>query len=115
VTAAMSQLRPVHNSKGWRSSGDQSFDARMIRSLSTSHKLPRRSERLRAKGLLTSRQIAELIGSKHLLVDYWRQKGLLNGIRLNDKNEYLYEHPNADTIQQIKRRIKLSKPTTYPG
>jgi transposase-like protein len=37
------------------------------------------------------------------------------GLRLNDKNEYLYEHPNADTIQQIKRRIKLSKPTTYPG
>ena len=114
MTAAMSQLRPVHNSKGWRSSGNQSFDARMIRSLSTSHKLPRRSERLRAKGLLTSRQIAELIGSKHLLVDYWRQKGLLNGIRLNE-NEYLYEHPNADTIQQIKRRINLRKPTTYPG
>jgi hypothetical protein len=74
-----------------------------------------RSERLRAKGLLTARQIAELIGSKPLLVDYWREVGLLNGIRLNDKNEYLYEHPNADAIQQIKRRIKLRKSTTYPG
>ena len=86
----------------------------MIRSLSTNHKLPSRSARLRAKGLLTAKQIAELIASKHRLVNYWRQKGLLNGIRLNDKNEYLYEHPNEDTIQQIKRRIKLSKPTTYP-
>jgi len=110
-----SEIAAKLNSKGWRSSGNQLFDARMIRSLSTSHKLPSRSERLRAKGLLTARQIAELIGSKHLLVDYWRRKGLLNGIRLNDKNEYFYEHPNADTIQQIKRRIKLSKPTTYPG
>jgi acetylornithine/succinyldiaminopimelate/putrescine aminotransferase len=86
----------------------------MIRSLSTNHKLPSRSARLRAKGLLTAKQIAELIASKHRLVHYWRQKGLLNGIRLNDKNEYLYEHPNEDTIQQIKRRINLSKPTTYP-
>jgi hypothetical protein len=103
------------NSKGWRSSGNHPFNARMIRSLSTSHKLPSRSERLRAKGLLTARQIAELIGSKPLLVDYWREVGLLNGVRLNDKNEYLYEHPDADNIQQIKRRIKLRKSITYPG
>ena len=109
-----SEIAAKLNSKGWRSSGNQLFDARMIRSLSTNHKLPSRSARLREKGLLTAKQIAELIASKHRLVDYWRQKGLLNGIRLNDKNEYLYEHPNADTIQQIKRRIKLSKPTTYP-
>jgi hypothetical protein len=87
----------------------------MIRSLSTSYKLLNRSLRLRAKGLLTVRQIADLIGSKPLSVNYWREVGLLNGVRLNDKNEYLYEHPNADTIQQIKRRIKLKKPTTYPG
>ena len=110
-----SEIAAELNSKGWRSSGNQSFNARMIRSLSTSHKLPSRSERLRAKGLLTARQIAELIGSKPLQVDYWREVGLLNGIRLNDKNEYLYEHPNADTIQQIKRRIKMRKPTTYSG
>jgi len=110
-----SEIATELNSKGWRSSANLPFNARMIRSLSTSHKLPSRSERLRAKGLLTPSQIAELIGSKPLLVDYWRAVGLLNGIRLNDKNEYLYEHPNANTIQQIKRRIKLRKPTTYPG
>ena len=86
----------------------------MIYRLRTSHKLPSRTERLRAKGLLNAREIAELIGSKPLLVDYWRQQGLLKGIRLNDKNEYLYERPDADAIQQIKRRIRLKKPTTYP-
>jgi hypothetical protein len=110
-----SEIAAELNNKGWRSSGNQSFNARIIRSLRRSHKLPSRSERLRAQGLLTPRQIAELTGSKPLLVDYWREVGLLNGIRLNDKNEYLYEHPNADTIQQIKRRTKLRKPTTYPG
>jgi hypothetical protein len=110
-----SEIAAELNSKGWRSSGNHSFNARMIRSLSTSHKLPSRNQRLRAKGLVPARQIAELIGSKPNLVDYWREVGLLNGIRLNDKNEYLYEHPNADTIQQIKRRIKLRKPITYSG
>jgi DNA invertase Pin-like site-specific DNA recombinase len=110
-----SEIADQLNNKGWRSSGNQSFDARRIHSLRTSHKLPSRSERLGAKGLLTARQIAELIGSKPLQVDYWREVGLLNGIRLNDKNEYLYEQPNVDTIQQINRRMKLRKPTTYPG
>jgi hypothetical protein len=110
-----SEIANELNSKGWRSSGNQSFSARRIQSLRTSHKLPSRSERLRAKGLLTARQIAEMIGSKPLQVDYWREVGLLNGIRLNDKNEYLYEGPNPDAIQQIKRRIKIKKTTTCSG
>jgi DNA invertase Pin-like site-specific DNA recombinase len=110
-----SEIADQLNNKGWCSSGNQSFNAQRIHSLRASHKLPSRSARLRAKGLLTARQIAELIGSKPLQVDYWREVGLLNGIRLNDKNEYLYEQPNVDTIQQINRRMKLRKPTTYPG
>ena len=78
----------------------------MIYKLRTSHKLLSRTQRLRAKGLLNAREIAELIGTKPLLVDYWRQQGLLDGIRLNDKNEYLYKPPDEHAIQQIKRRTR---------
>ena len=95
------------NKKGWRSSANLSFSQRIISCLRTVHKLPSRSERLRAKGFLNTRQIAQLIDSKPSLVDYWRQQGLLKGIRLNDRNEYLYENPNADVLQQIKRRTRL--------
>jgi Domain of unknown function (DUF3560) len=76
-----SEIASELNCKGWRSSGNQSFNARMIRSLSASHKLPSRSERLRAKGLLTARQIAELIGSKPLLASR-----LLAGSRAAERN-----------------------------
>jgi DNA-binding transcriptional MerR regulator len=75
--------------------------------LRTTYKLPRRAERLRAKGLLSAREIAGLIGSKPHLVDYWRQQGLLKGSRANDKNEYLYERPEMTAIQQIKQRTRL--------
>jgi DNA-binding transcriptional MerR regulator len=75
--------------------------------LRTVHKLPSRTERLRAKGLLNTSQIAQLIDSKPSLVDYWREQGLLKGIRLNDRNQYLYENPDADILQQIKRRTRL--------
>ena len=37
------------------------------------------------------------------------EQGLLEGIRLNDKNEYLYQRPDAAAIQQIKRRTRLKK------
>jgi hypothetical protein len=103
------ELAAELNQKGWRSSGNQPFSAWIIYRLRTSHQLPSRTERLRAKGFLNAREIAELVGTKPLLVDYWRQQGLLKGIRLNDKNEYLYERPDPDAIQQIKRRIRVKK------
>jgi DNA invertase Pin-like site-specific DNA recombinase len=97
------------NQKGWRSSANQPFNAWKIRALRLSHRLPSRSERLRAQGLLTAREIAELVGSKPHLVDYWRQQGLLKGVRSNDKNEYFYERPEPDAIQEIKQRIRVKK------
>jgi len=104
-----SEIAAELNKKGWRSSANQPFSAWIIYQLRTSHKLPSRTERLRAKGLLNAREIAALVGTKPPLIDYWRQQGLLEGIRLNDKNEYLYERPDADAIRQIKRRTRLKK------
>jgi DNA invertase Pin-like site-specific DNA recombinase len=102
-----SEVAAELNKKGLRSSANLPFSQRIIYCLRTVHKLPSRTERLRAKGLLNAAQIAQLIDSKPSLVDYWRQQGLLKGIPLNDRNEYLYENPNQDVLQQIKRRTRL--------
>src|SRR5260370_2177293 len=102
-----SEVAAELNKKGLRSSANLTFSQRIIYCLRTVHKLQSRTERLRAKGLLNATQIAQLIDSKPSLVDYWRQQGLLKGIPLNDRNEYLYENPNQDVLQQIKRRTRL--------
>ena len=104
-----SQIAVELNKKGWRSSGNRPFSAEIIRQLSCNYKLPGRAERLRARGLLSARKIAQLIDSKPNLVDYWRERGLLNGVRFNDKNEYLYERPAPEVVQHIKRRTRLKK------
>jgi DNA invertase Pin-like site-specific DNA recombinase len=101
-----SEIAAQLNKKGWRSSTNQPFSAKKIYRLRTAHKLPSRTERLRAKGLLNAKEIAELVATKPLLIVYWRQKGLIKGIRLNDNNEYLYERPGVHAIQQIKRRTR---------
>ena len=52
---------------------------------------------------------AELLGTKPNLVDYWRQQGVLRGVRLNDRKEYLYERPDAQTVQTIQQRTRLNR------
>jgi hypothetical protein len=53
-----SEIAAELNKKGWRSSANQPFSEWIIYQLRTSHKLPSRTERLRAKGLLNAREIA---------------------------------------------------------
>jgi DNA-binding transcriptional MerR regulator len=59
--------------------------------------------------MLDAHQVAELLGTKPNLVDYWRVQGLLRGVRLNDKKEYLYERPDAQAVQTIQRRTRLNR------
>jgi hypothetical protein len=104
------QLAATLNERGCCSSLKLPFSARRIRGLCRYHGFKSRQQRLRERGLLGSRGIAELIGSKPLLVDYWRQQGLLKGVPLNDKGEYMYERPDPEAVKQIKMRTRL-KPT----
>ena len=104
------QLAATLNERGCCSSLKLPFSARRIRGLCRYHGFKSRQQRLRERGLLGSRGIAELIGSKPILVDYWRQQGLLKGVPLNDKGEYMYERPDPEAVKQIKMRTRL-KPT----
>src|ERR1051325_10080333 len=89
------QIASELNQRGWKSSCDNPFTAWMIYCLRRNHGLKNRRERLRELGLLNAREVAELVGTKPLLVDYWREQGLLKGTRLNEKNEYFYERPDS--------------------
>ena len=73
------------------------------------YKLTSRADRLLAKGMVDTHQAAELLRTKPHLVDYWRQQGVLRGVRLNDKKEYLYERPDAQTVQIIQQRTRLNR------
>jgi DNA invertase Pin-like site-specific DNA recombinase len=107
-TMTDSQIAAELNARGWRCSvNNNPFTARAVMILRWTYKLTSRADRLRAKGFLNIREMAKILDTKPNLVDYWREQGLLRGVRLNDKNEYLYERPDADTVQVIKRRTRL--------
>ncbi|HXP60902.1 MAG TPA: recombinase family protein [Dongiaceae bacterium] len=103
-----SQIAAELNVRGWHTSAGGPFTMSIVHRLRRSHHLRTRPQRLRAKGWLTAKEIAPQIGCKPNLVNYWRQQGLLQGTRLNDKEEYLYEPPRPDMIAQIKQRTRTS-------
>lgn len=116
VVAAIDQLLGDHtpreiaqrlNQRDWRSGCGCAFTPRMVIRLAKDYHLPTRDARLRAHGLLTPQEIGELIESKPNLVDYWREQGLLKGARRNERNEYYYERPSPEIVQQIKQRRRL--------
>ncbi len=107
-TLTDSQIAAELNRRGWRRTPtERPFNARAVFRLRQYYQLINRADRLRAKGMLTAREMAAILETKHNLVDYWREQGLLQGARLNDKNEYLYECPDPETVQTIKRRTRL--------
>jgi hypothetical protein len=80
------------------------FLARHIFYIRRSYKLKTRQERLQARGLLTAREVAVLLDTDPLYVDYWREQGVLHGVRLNRKNEHMYERPDEATVATIAKR-----------
>jgi len=81
------------NERGLRSGDGLPFCARSIARIQRCYRLRSRYDRLRAKGLLTLREMAKALGIPTDQVKIWRRHGLLRGYAFNDKNECLFEHP----------------------
>ncbi len=107
-THTESQIVVELNGRGWRSGSGKSFTLRIVQQLRRAYQLVSRYDRLRKKGLLTKEEVAEMVGTRPSLVNYWRKQGLLRGKRFSDKNEYLYFRPAKAKIKQIKSRMQLN-------
>jgi hypothetical protein len=109
-TMTDSEVASELNRRGWyRSVNHDPFTARAVGILRWTHKLASRGDRLRAMGLLDIHQLADVIGTKPNLVDYWREQGLLHGVRANEKKQYLYEQPSVQIVQTIQQRTRLNR------
>jgi hypothetical protein len=109
-TMTDSEVASELNHRGWyRSVNHDPFTARGVGILRYTYKLASRADRLRAKGLLDIHQMAELLGTKPNLVDYWREQGLLRGLRVTEKKEHYYERPDAKAVQTIQQRTRLNR------
>ncbi|MCP4398132.1 MAG: recombinase family protein [bacterium] len=75
--------------------------------LRKSYGLKSRYDRLRDAGMLTQKEMSELLGVCEMTVRIWRNQGFLKAHRYNDKPEYLYEHPGK-TLPEKMQGVKFS-------
>jgi hypothetical protein len=112
-----SQVASSLNERGLRSGEGHRFCARYIARLQRCYRLKSRYDRLRARGLLTVREMAAILGSSTDQVKIWNRCGLLRSHAYNDKNECLFEHPGGNPTRRLKthnrrrrQRIVIDRP-----
>ena len=64
-----------------------------------------RFDRLRERGLLSIREVAQACGVSTKTISEWRQKGLLRGQGINDRNQFLFEDPGPNPPKKHRRTI----------
>lgn len=99
-----SQIAQLLNEQGWHSSTGCPFNLRMVNQLRRAYKLKSRRQRLREQGWLTVHETAAWLECPPGLVNHWRIAGLLVAVHFSDKNDWLYQKPDATVIAQIQSR-----------
>ncbi len=98
------EVAQMRNERGWHSSAGNPFTQQMVHMLRFCYRLKTRLTRLQAQGLLTPREIGPMIGSVPSRVNYWRQTGILRGVKTGAGPGYVYYKPTEADIALIHRR-----------
>ena len=103
------------NAQGLRSSCGHTFTRFRIVRLCENHKLAKRSDRLRQRGLVSARETASLLGINISSLPYWRRQGLIIGSRENLQVGYFYQRPSQEIVDRIRGRTKVVSSGTQPS
>ena len=109
------EIAAILNKKGMRSGEGRPFHRGIIVRLRSAYHLKDRFTRLRAIGMLTEQEIAELTGIAVASVKEWRYRGLLRAHRYNDRGDCLFEVPPHDLPKRHARKrsyLQKNKLTT---
>ena len=105
------EIAQLLNERGWHSSAGNPFTLRMIHRLRHAYRLKTRRARLQEdQTLLTPRQIGLMIGAAFSRANYWRRVGVLKGVKIGERNEYLYYKPTDAEVEQIRCRRQKRSP-----
>jgi hypothetical protein len=78
----------------------------MVARIRREYDLKNRHTRLRARGLLSEREIAKRLHVERCTIKIWRRAGLLAAHRFDDRGQCLYERPGAGAPVKYKHQDK---------
>jgi hypothetical protein len=108
------QIVEILNQRGALSGCGQRFNSRIIAHLRREYQLKPRYDRLREKGLLTLGEMSARLDIGPKCVITWRNRGLLRGYPVNDRDDWLYEDPRTRSTTQGPGR-KARQAASFPG
>lgn len=100
------EVADLLNSKDSHSGWGRTFHTIMVVRLCKAYGLKSRYERLRARKLLTMKEIAKRLNVRPHTIKVWRRAGLLAAHRYNDKENYLFEPPGANAPVKYQHQAK---------
>ncbi len=110
------EIAPLLNEQGLTSGDGKPFHRQMVRRLRTDYALRSRYDRLRERGLMTTGELAERLNVCTDTIKRWRRAGLLKAHQCDDKGDYLFEPPDADTPIKHQHQGKTTgRSTTVEG
>ena len=89
------EIAAILRERGLRSGTGGEFTEAAVRRVVSAYRLKTRYQRLRAAGLLSSREVAKILGIDRKSVRRRRLGGKLKGHRYNDRGPFLYERPST--------------------
>ncbi len=104
------------NEQGLTSGDGKAFHRQMVRRLRIDYALRSRHDRLHDRGLMSTGELAERLNVCTDTIKRWRRAGLLKAHQCDDKGDYLFEPPGADTPIKYQHQGKTTgRSTTVEG
>jgi hypothetical protein len=92
------EIAEILNRDGWRTSEGLLFNTKKIAFIRIAYNLPSRHQRLRRRGMLTTREVAAKFGIARTTVHEWGREGLIKKYHADSLNRGLWEIPSGIRI-----------------
>jgi hypothetical protein len=96
----------ILNEKGFKTGDGLALTSVVVGYVRKAYGLKSRFERLRERGMLTIAEIARASGVSIKTISDWRQKGLIHAHAINDRTQFLFEHPGPNPPKKHARKSR---------
>lgn len=94
----------ILNEKGFRTGDGLPLTSIAVGYVRKAYGLKSRFDRLRERGMLTITEMARACDVSIKTISDWRQKGLVRAHAINDRTQFLFEHPGPNPPKKHVRR-----------
>lgn len=100
------EIAAILNERGLRSGRGRTFNHMIVARIRSNYDIADRYSRLRAAGMLTRQEVANILGVCEDTVEKWHWRGLLRAKAYNDKGQCLFEPLDKNAPVRGKHKVK---------